>query len=108
MAGPRKARAAGFSLDRRHVDGLWALVALLRVVGHLGPLLQRAIALSVYAGVVDEQVLVTVVRGDETEPLVVAEPLYGASWHVRTPPRICACCCAEDAARASTCERVHH
>jgi hypothetical protein len=30
----------------------------------------------------DEQVLVTVVRGDETEPLVVAEPLNGAGGHV--------------------------
>src|ERR1700684_1801142 len=44
----------------------------------------------------DKQVLVAVVGGDETKPLVVAEPLYCASRHVGTPPR-CSCCDAEDA-----------
>src|ERR1700709_561415 len=35
----------------------------------------------------NEQVLVAVVGGDETDPLVVAEPLHCASRHVGTPPR---------------------
>src|ERR1019366_5816106 len=60
---------------------------------------QRAVALAVDPGVVDEEVLVTVVRGDEPEPLVVAEPLYGAGRHVRTPPRYVRAarggCCSE-------------
>src|ERR1700704_5523499 len=74
-------------LDRLDVDGLRTLVALLRVVGDLRALLQRAISLAVDSGVMNEQVLVAVVGGDETEPLVVAEPLYGASRHVGTPPQ---------------------
>src|SRR6516162_3382824 len=82
--------------DRRDVHGLRSLVPLLGIVGDLGALLQRSVALAVDAGVVYEQVLVAVIGGDEPEPLVVAEPLYGASWHVGTPPR-CVCCDAEDA-----------
>src|SRR5271169_2898092 len=74
-------------LDRLDVYGLGALVALLGVIGHLRALLQRTVALAVDAGVMDKQVLVAVVGGDETKPLVVAEPLYCASRHVGTPPR---------------------
>src|ERR1700757_748894 len=90
--------------DRRDVDGLRALLALLRVVGDLGPLLQRAVTLAVDPGVMDEEVLVAVVRGDETEPLVVAEPLHGAGGHLLCSSTVGACCSAEDASRASTCE----
>src|SRR5262245_11558333 len=79
---PRSRRSA-----RLAVDGLRALVPLLGVVGHLRSLLQRAVALAIDPRVMDEQVLVPVIGGDESEPLVVAEPLYGASWHVGTPPR---------------------
>src|SRR5262249_2004638 len=64
------------------VDGLRALVALLGVVGDLCALLQRAVALAVDAGVMDEQVLLAIVGGDETEPLVVAEPLHCAGRHI--------------------------
>src|ERR1035437_4120769 len=90
--------------DGLDVDGLGALVALLCVVGHFRALLQRAIALAVDAGVMDEQILLAVIGGDETEPLVVAEPLYGAGRHVGNSSTVCVCCCAEDAVRASTCE----
>src|ERR1700683_1454504 len=93
--------------DRRHVHGLGALVALLRVIGDLGPLLQRAVALAGDARVMHEQVLVAVVRGDETKTLVVAEPLYGASWHVGVPPRYVRAAARRMLLRASTCERLH-
>src|SRR5450759_1717569 len=73
--------------DRLDVYGLGSLVALLGVVGDLRTLLQRAITLAVDSGVMDEQVLVAIIRCDEAETLVVAEPLYGASWHVVFPPR---------------------
>src|ERR1700736_4470211 len=68
---PSKIRPMSLRSDRLNVDGLGALVALLGVVGHLRALLQRAITLADDAGVMDEQVLVTVIGGDETEPLVV-------------------------------------
>src|SRR5271166_1191195 len=86
-------------LDGLDVYGLGALVALLRVIGNLRALLKRAVALAVDAGVMDEQVLVAVIRGDETKPLVVAEPLYGASWHVGILHDMCVLlrggCCSE-------------
>src|SRR5271154_744249 len=100
---PKRALETGsmsLDSDRLDVSGLGALLALLRVVGDLGPLLQRAIALAVDARVMHEQVLVAVVGGNETEPLVVAEPLYGASWHGADSSTVCACCYAEDAAQS--------
>src|SRR5450759_4180400 len=92
--GPRRAPMTCSELlsavrrsDHRYVDGLRALVALLRVVGHLRALLERAIAFAVDTCVVDEQVLVAIIGGDEAEPLVVAEPLHCAGRHVTFPPR---------------------
>src|SRR5258708_8358112 len=94
------------SSDGRDVYGLGTLVALLRVIGHLCALLERAIAFAIDPCVVDEQVLVAIVRGDEAEPLIVTEPLHCAGRHVISST-ICACCYAEDASRASTCKRLH-
>src|SRR5271166_5032976 len=50
--------------DRLDVHCLGTLLALLRVVGDLRPLLQRTVSLAVDAGVMDEEVLVAVVGGD--------------------------------------------
>src|SRR5438270_3544676 len=54
----------------------------------------------------DEEVLALVVRGDESEPLVVAEPLDGSGCHVgyllRCVPR------ARRKLEATTCERLHY
>src|SRR4051794_28521820 len=69
-------------LERRDVDGLRALVAGLGVIGHGGTLGERLEAVRVDAGVVDEEVLAALVRADEAEALVVAEPLDGSSGHV--------------------------
>src|SRR3954462_13247146 len=68
-------------LQRGDVDGLRALVAGLGVVGHLRALSQRLEAAGVDAGVVDEEVLAALVRGDEAEALVVVEPLHGSGSH---------------------------
>src|SRR5580693_8439140 len=66
---PRRAltgRSTLLGSDRLDVYGLGALVALLRVVGDLCALLQRAVTLAVDPGVMDEEVLVAVIGGDET------------------------------------------
>src|SRR4051794_34309947 len=81
MAGPLAGVAATRSLDRRDVDGLRPLVAGLRLVGDAGTLGERAVAVADDAGVMDEQVLARIVRGDEAEALVIAEPLDGSSGH---------------------------
>src|SRR6185312_8270920 len=86
--------------DGRDVYGLRALVALLRVVGDLGALLQRAVPLAVDPRVMDEEVLVAVVRGDEAKPLVVAEPLNGAGRHGVNSSTVLCSCYAEDAAQS--------
>src|SRR5438270_5200649 len=105
-ASPRS-RSGFRRSDRLDVYGLGSLVALLGVVGHLRTLLQRPVALTVDSGVVDKQVLVAVIGCDEAEPLVVAEPLDCASWHVVFPPRFVRAAPRRMLLRASTCERVH-
>src|SRR5215218_7116597 len=77
-SGPRPTN----DLDRRDVDGSRALRALLSVVGNPGALSEGAEAVASDAGEVNEEVLAGLVRGDEPEALVVAEPLHGAGRHV--------------------------
>src|ERR1700686_2832198 len=55
-ASPQQLKPRVPRLDRLDVYGLGTLVALLRVVGDLGALLQRAIALAVDPGVVYNEV----------------------------------------------------
>src|SRR5436305_198204 len=81
-------------LELFHVDRLGPLRTLLLLKGDLAPLGQRAVTVSVDAGVVDEQVASAFVRGDEPKALLVVEPLDGSSWHemsslvvVLLPPR---------------------
>src|SRR3954451_12209736 len=84
---PRRAffmpRVAGRALQACDVDGLRPLVALLLLVGDPRSLRQRAVPVRVDAAVMDEQVPVALVRGDEPEPLVVAEPLDGPGGHAQ-------------------------
>src|SRR3954452_12039926 len=77
MGGP-----AADSLDLGDVDRGRALGALLRLVRHLRALCEGLEALGVDARVVDEEVLASVVRRDEAEALVIAEPLDGSGCHV--------------------------
>src|SRR3954470_22974525 len=93
-------------LQRGDVDGLRALVAGLGVVGHLRALSQRLEAAGVDAGVVDEEVLAALVRGDEAEALVVVEPLHGSGSHDFPPRRLCTAN-AEEAATATTAGAEH-
>src|SRR3954462_10313705 len=84
---PRRAffvsRVALRALQARDVDRLRALVALLLLVGDTRSLRQRAVPVRVDAAVMDEQVAVALVRRDEAEPLVVAEPLDGPCGHAQ-------------------------
>src|SRR3954452_18766391 len=75
-------------LDRLDVDGLPPLVAGLRLIGDAGALGKGAKAARLDRAVVDEEVLASLVRCDEAEALLVAEPLDGSGRHVATgPPR---------------------
>src|SRR4051794_24477458 len=100
--------AAGVArrLQRGDVDGLRALVAGLGVVGDLRVLGQQLEAVGVDAGVVDEEVLATVVRRDEAEALVVVEPLDGSGSHDVPPRRLCTAN-AEEAVTATTAGAEH-
>src|SRR5947207_423040 len=66
---------------QQDVDGLGALVACLGVVGHLGALGERAVAVADDRLVMDEEVLACLIGGDEAEALLVAEPLDGSCCH---------------------------
>src|SRR5690606_1837277 len=77
----RRWLSCGVRLELLHVDGLGPLLPGLLVVGDLGALGQRAIAVSDDRAVVDEEVARTLVGRDEPEPLLVAEPLHGSRGH---------------------------
>src|ERR1700743_1293570 len=72
---------AGERLDLDDVHRFGALGTGLLLVGDLGALGQRAVAIAVDAAEVHEQVATTVVRRDEPEPLVVAEPFDRTRCH---------------------------
>src|SRR4051794_40383582 len=76
------ASAIGAVLHGRDVYRLRPLVALLLFVGDACSLRQRAVAVRVDAAVMDEQVAVALVRRDEAEPLVVAEPFVGSGCYL--------------------------
>src|SRR4249919_3551477 len=82
-------RCAGSSsrsieLDGSNVRGLRALLALGHVVLHLLVLLQVAETLTGDRAEMHEHVGGTVVRSDESETLLGAEPLHGSDCHVRS------------------------
>src|SRR5215210_887058 len=87
MPGPRSFRAdttvdrRSGRLERGDVVRLHPLAALRRLVRDLGALLEGLEALAGYAGVVDEEVLAALVRGDEAVALLVAEPLHCSLGH---------------------------
>src|SRR3954468_19133540 len=66
--------AARVRSDLRDVDGLRPLVAGFLVVGHLRAFRERLEARRVDARVMDEQVLPTLIGGNEAEALFVVEP----------------------------------
>src|SRR3954471_7579869 len=72
-------------LDDPNVGRLGTLLALTQVELHLRTFSERAESISGDPGEVDERVLPPVIRGDEPEALLVAEPLHDACCHT-TPP----------------------
>src|SRR5215207_2746837 len=73
-------------LDGRDVLRLHALLALGRLVRDLGALIEALEAVAGYARVVHEEILATLVGGDEAVALLVVEPLYRSLGHVWSPP----------------------
>src|SRR5205809_7703307 len=76
------------ALERLDVRGGGALGALLAVVAHLRALGERLEAAALDRAVVDEQILAVVIRRDESEALLVAEPLHGSCGHVVPPGKV--------------------
>src|ERR671927_269242 len=83
----RRARRSGpvakreWCLREAHVRGVRALGALLRVVRDLRTLGEGTEAVPLDCREVDEEVLAPVLRRDEAEALLVAEPLDGSDGH---------------------------
>src|SRR5918994_579687 len=69
-------------LDGDDVVGLRALLALAGLELHLRTLGQGLEALAADAGVVDEEILASVLRRDEAVALRVVEPLDGSGCHM--------------------------
>src|SRR5436309_15665687 len=83
--GRRTANAARRSNELReevHVRGLRALVALLSLVLDLRALGERPVAAALDRAEVHEQVLATLIRGDEPVTLVRVEPLDSSGCHL--------------------------
>src|SRR4051794_30907815 len=75
-------RSRSVDLERLDVRGRRALRALLGVVAHLRALGERLEAAPLDRAVVHEQVLAAVIGRDESEALVVVEPLHGSCCHL--------------------------
>src|SRR5215216_212364 len=72
-------------LDDGDVLRLHPLLAPGRLVGDLGALLQRLETPAGYRAVVNEEVVSSLVRGDEAVALLAIEPLYRSLGHVMKP-----------------------
>src|SRR5215204_3513588 len=73
-------------LDPRDVIRLHALLTLGRLVGDLGTLVEGLVAITRYTAVVHEEILATLVGGDEAVALIIVEPLYRSLGHIWSPP----------------------
>src|SRR3954467_13496629 len=82
LSRPRGRRCCGTSSDGANVRRLGALLALGDVELHTLVLVQRAVAVGLDGGEVDEDVGSAAVRRDEAEALLAVEPLHGALCHV--------------------------
>src|SRR4028119_2333194 len=67
------------------VRRLHPLTSLGRLVGDLGTLVEGLEALAGYAGVVHEEILAPIIRGDKAVALLVAEPLHCSLGHNQAP-----------------------
>src|SRR5918995_461351 len=73
-------------LDGGDVVRLHTLLALGSLIRDLGTLIEALEAVTRYARVVHEEILTTLVGGDEAVALLVAEPLYRSLGHIWSPP----------------------
>src|SRR5215218_8246717 len=73
-------------LDSRDVIRLHALLALGSLVGDLGALIEALEAVASYTRMVHEEILTTLVGGDEAVALIIVEPLYRSLGHIWSPP----------------------
>src|SRR5215207_6599502 len=73
-------------LDSGDVIRLHALLALGSLVGDLGALIEALEAVACYTRVVNEEVLATLIGGDESVAFIVVEPLYRSLGHTWSPP----------------------
>jgi hypothetical protein len=81
LAGPLGFRLK-LPLGRFDVGCLGAFFALAKVIFYRLTLLQCPESFGGNLGVMDKHVLAAVIRNDETEPLLLVEPLYFACTHV--------------------------
>src|SRR5215207_1940779 len=72
-------------LDSGDVIRLHALLALGSLVGDLGALIEALEAVACYARMVHEEILTTLVGGDEAIAFIVVEPLYRSLGHILEP-----------------------
>ena len=68
-------------LDRGHSDGLGTFLPLLDVELDTLVFLKRAEAAALDLGIVDENVLATIVRSDEPKALFAVEPFHSSLCH---------------------------
>src|SRR5947209_10941098 len=73
-------------LDLRNVLRLHALLATGRLVGNLGALFEGPESVALYRAVVHEEVIASIVLGDEAVALLVVEPLDRSLGHLPSPP----------------------
>src|SRR5437763_16415942 len=99
MRASRSLVETGLALERLNVRGGRAFGTLLRVVAHLRTLGQRLEAVAEDRGVMHKQVLARVIRRDESETLLVAEPLHSSCGHLLPSGNRCALRTAEGAQR---------
>src|ERR671912_2625607 len=83
--GPGAFRSLAGSLRGGDAVRLHSLTPLGRLVRYLGALVEGLETLTCYARVVHEEVLTSVVGGDEAIALLVAEPLHCSLGHILEP-----------------------
>src|ERR687895_274174 len=85
-ANRRRPCGDGYLRDGGDVRRLGALLALTRFELDARALGEALEAVTGDVAVVDEEILRSLVRGDEAVPLAVVEPLDGSGCHKKTPP----------------------
>src|SRR5256885_16346304 len=88
LRGPLSVRLLRGLRGRTHVRRLGALLPLGRLELDLRTFGQGLEALAGDAAVVDEQILRSVIGGDEAVPLLVAEPLHGSGCQLTHLPQL--------------------